>query len=77
MAIQHRAILDQIQQVKDQFNLGPGKYTHVQIEREVVLGMKFRKGQDVTDKRTGQSGKVIAGYRRAVPKVPVPGDGGA
>lgn len=68
MPVRHRAILDQIQQVKDQFGPSPLEYEHVKIEREVVLGMKFRRGDHVKDQVTGLKGQVVAGYRRQVPK---------
>ena len=76
MAIQHREILDQIQQVRDRHGLILREFKRFAMEREVVLGMKFRKGQDVRDTRTGKTGTIVAGYRRAVPEVPPTGDEG-
>ena len=45
------------------------------MEREAVLGLKYRKGDRVRDKVTGKSGTVIAGTRKAV-TVRVPGSEG-
>ena len=36
------------------------------MDREVVLGLRFRKGDKVRDKVTGERGTVEAGTRKAV-----------
>ena len=70
MTIQHRAILDRIQAVKDKFGSSPLVYERERLDREEVLGLEFKKGDHVRDKRTGKRGRVLAGYKRSLPKVP-------
>jgi len=36
------------------------------VEREEILGLKFKKGQRVRDKKTGQGGEVIYATRVSV-----------
>ena len=36
------------------------------VEREEILGLKFKKGQRVKDKKTGQGGEVIYATRVSV-----------
>lgn len=68
--LSHTQILDILTRVKEGFFGSPPEYEYRPVEREEVLGMTFKKGDDVRDRRTGESCTIIAGYTRYVTKVP-------
>uniref|UniRef100_A0A6H2A1X2 Uncharacterized protein n=1 Tax=viral metagenome TaxID=1070528 RepID=A0A6H2A1X2_9ZZZZ len=66
MEIEHSKIHDIIVKAKKVEPLSEKEYRYKTPSREVVLGMKFDRGEAVIDRITGEGGEVIGGIKEAV-----------
>ena len=64
--IEHTKIHDLIVQAKKAEPLSEKGYTYLTPSREVLLGMKFERGEVIVDTITGKGGEVIGGIKEAV-----------
>ena len=68
MEINHRKVHDLIVQAKKKEPLSEERYRYITPTREEVLGMRYKRGDDIIDLETGEGGEVIGGIRETVTK---------
>lgn len=63
MAIDHQKIIDGMTESKEYWDGKKEKGKLKPSQREEILGLKFKKGEEVKDNVTGKRGTIIAGSR--------------